>query len=446
MLAEMSLDGRVFAFTFLLAVLTGLVFGLVPAWHASRSNLTETLKEASRGAVGGLRRHRWLSTFVVAQVALCVILLVGAGLMLRNLHRLTYADPGFDPANVLSLEMELPNSRYTNEPMRLSFYRGVIERIQNLPGVETVGAVNLLPMGNNNSNWAFGIEGGPPLEKGKYNLAEYRVVSSDYFQALRIPLKQGRAFSPQDDGKGVRIMIINETLARRYFPGENPIGRRISFSDMTNALEIVGVVGDQKHFGLGAEAPPIIYQPCTQNCWNLMSLVVRAKVEPMSLAAAVRAQIWAVDKDQPITKLRPMDDVVRDSISVQRFSAVLLLGSAGAGLLLAAIGIYGVLAYVVSQRTHEIGVRLALGAQVRDILRMVVGQGLMLTGMGLGIGLIVSLALGRLMQAVLYELSGNDPWTFSAVSILLGVVAAVACCLPARRATRVDPIVALRYE
>jgi predicted permease len=444
---EIGLDARVLGFTLLLALLTGLVFGLVPAWHASKPNLAETLKEGGRGAGVGFRRHRLLSAFVVSEVALSMILLVGAGLMIRNFYRLSHADPGFDPRNVLTMEMELPDVRYAEEQKQVNFYREVIERVAALPGVESVGLVNIAPMCNNNCNNAFFIDGAAPLPKGKYNLAEYRLVNHDYLRTLRIPLKQGRAFTPQDNGQGRRVIIINETLAKRYFPNENPLGRWIKFDqESTNALEIVGIVGDEKHFGLGSDNPPVLYQPYVQDCWRLMWLAIRTRGDPLSVASAARQQVWAVDKDQPVTKVRPMTDMVGDTVSVQRFATVLLIGFAGVGLLLAAIGIYGVLAYVVSQRTHEIGVRMALGAQMRDILRLVVRQGLTLAGLGLGIGLAVSLALSRVVQSLLYQMSATDPLTFGAVLAVLAIVAFFACWLPARRATKVDPMVALRYE
>jgi putative ABC transport system permease protein len=444
---EIGLDARVLGFTLLIALLTGLIFGLVPALHASKPNLAETLKEGGRGAGVGFRRHRLLSGFVVSEVALSMVLLVGAGLMIRNFHRLSQVNPGFDPRNLLVMEMELPDARYAQGSTRVNFYREVVERVAALPGVESVGLVNIAPMCNNNCNNAFDIDGAPPLPKGRYNLAEYRVVNHDYFRALRIPVKQGRLFTPQDNGQGQQVVIINETMAKRYFPNENPLHRRLKFGyESTNTLEIVGVVGDEKHFGLGHENPPMMYQPYFQNCWNLMWLAVRTKVEPLSLAGAVRQQIWAVDKDQPVTKVRPMTDMVDDSVAVQRFATVLLIGFAGVGLLLAAVGIYGVLAYVVNQRTHEIGVRMALGAQMRDILRMVVRQGLTLVGLGLGLGLAASLALSRVVQSLLYQMSATDPLTFGVVLAVLAIVAFFACWLPARRATKVDPLVALRGE
>jgi putative ABC transport system permease protein len=278
-------------------------------------------------------------------------------------------------------------------------------------------------------------------------LAEYRLVNHDYFRTLRIPLKQGRGFSPQDDGRGPPVAVVNETFARRYFPHAKALGQRISFhGGSANACEIVGVVGDEKFFGLGRDHPPIVYHPYFQECWHQMWLLTRTASDPLNLAGPVRQQIWAVDPEQPIAKVRTMRQMVGDSLSVQRFATVLLLGFAAVGLALAALGIYGVLAYAVSQRSHEIGVRLALGAKVNDILRMVVRQGLRLAGLGLALGLGVSLALSRLLQGLLDEMSASDPATFGAVLVVLGAVALLACWLPARRASRLDPVVVLRCE
>ena len=444
--AEIGLDGRVLGYTLLITLLTGVLVGLVPAWRASNTDLGETLKEAGRSGDMGFRRHRLLGAFVVSQVALSMILLVSAGLMIKSYFRLTNVDPGFDPYNLLTLVTELPNKRYDSQSSRLAFFNEISRRVEKLPGVEALGLINILPMGEMQNNLAFEIEGAPPLPIGKYNVAEHRVANPDYFDVMRIPFKEGRAFTSQDDGDGLPVLIINESLARRFFPNKGAVGRKVKILGGDTVFEIVGIVGDEKFFGLGAEIPPIMYRPIAQNCSHLMSLAVRTNIDPMSLAPAVRQAIWSVDKDQPVTKLRPMEALVSESISVPRFAAMLLSGFAVFGLLLSAIGLYGVLAYIVSQRTHDIGVRMALGAQMRDIIRMTIMRGIALAGIGLGIGLLCSLALSRLMQGLLHEMNATDPLTLIGVALLLGSVALLACYLPARRAARVDPIVALRYN
>lgn len=442
---EIGIDGRVLLFTLGVAVLTGILFRLAPAWSATRVNLMDTLKEASRGSSGTVWRHRLLNAFVVSQLALSVVLLVGAGLLVRSFDRLTRVNPGFDASQLLTMETELSQSRYTNGPQRLQFYQAVIEAVRTLPNVESADVVNLLPINGGDTSWFFDIEGAEPLPAERGRLAEYRLVSPGYFQTMRIPLRQGRLLSTADDGQH-RVAIINEALARRYLPGSNPVGRRIRFSGNNEWIEIVGVVADVKHFGLGRETPPTLYQPFTQSCWHLMSLVVRTRGEPVRLARAVREQVWRIDASQPVTKARPMQEAVRDSVSVERFSAELLQGFAFIGLALAAIGLYGVLAYAVSQRTHEFGVRIALGAPAGQILRMVIVRGWRLAIVGLGVGMAGALTLGFTLRGLLYGVSAYDPLTFASVMIVLGVVTSGACYVPARRATRVNPMVALRCE
>ena len=442
---EISLDGRVLLFTAAVALVTGILFGLVPALQSSRTDLTHDLKEAAPGASGSRRRHRLLDTLVVAQLAFSLVLLVAAGLLVRNLVRLTEVKPGFEPAGLLTMEMELPHSRYTNETLRLAFYREALDRIRALPGVTSAEAINILPMIGTDNSWSFDIDGAPALPPGKYRLAEYRVITPGYLETMRVPLRQGRVLGFLDDGRH-RVAVINETLARRYFPGEDPLGRRIRFGKNDSPIEIVGVAGDEKAFGLASTAPAVIYQPYAQSCWNLMSLVVRTPGDPLRLAGAVREQIWSVDPDQPVTQVRRMSDWVNESIALQRFSALLLLGFALVGLILAAVGIYGLFAYAVSQRVHEIGVRMALGATLSDVLRWVLGKGLKLIAIGLGLGLIGAVAVGRLLRSQLYEMSGTDPLTFFVVLLLLAATALLACWLPARRAARINPMEALRNE
>lgn len=442
---ELSIDPPILWFALAVSLVTGLLFGLAPAWHAARTQLADSLREAGR--TGGLGRsgHRVLKTFVVSQVALSVVLLVGAGLMARNLQNLVRINPGFDPRNVLAMDLELPPARYNGEQVT-AFYREVLRRLATIPGVESAALSNILPMANNNSNWGFEIEGEPPLPKGRFNSAEYRVVNPGYFEALRVPLVRGRGFTAQDDGKGLRVVIINETLAKRFLGESNPLGRRLHVGGSKEGLEIVGVVGDEKYRGLGSSDPAVMYQPFEQNCWHAMSLAVRTQGEPTALAGTIRREVWAVDPDQPISRVRRMTDDVRNSVAIQDFATRMLLAFAGVGLFLAAMGLYGVLAYAVSQRVHEIGVRMALGANLADVLGMILRQGAWLTGVGLAVGLGLSLALSRVLQSLLYQMSALDPLTFAGVAVLLALVAGLACYLPARRAAQVDPTVALRCE
>jgi putative ABC transport system permease protein len=447
-LSDVGLDGRVLGFTLAVALLTGVLFGLVPALHATRPRLVEALKDSDRSAGPGLRRHRWLRGFVVSELALCVMLLAGAGLMVRNLHRLTRVDPGFDSHNVLTLELELSGPRYAEGPSRVRFGQEVVPRLAALPGVEAVGLVDILPMVDNNDNWPLQIDGDPPLPNGRYHFAEHRAVNEGYFRALRLPLKQGRTFSDDEEAQGRPVVIINEVMARRYFANGNPLGRRISFPlpGEGDGLEIIGVVGNERSFGLGADTTPVFYRPFTRCNRPMIGLAVRTRSDPASLASAVRQEIRAVDPHLAVMRLRTLEDAVHDSISVERFTALLLLVFAAAGLVLAGIGVYGMLAYVVTQRTREFGVRIALGASAQDILRLVLGDGLRLAGLGLGIGLSLALALSRALQSLLDQVSARDPLTFAFVSLVLAAVALLACWLPARCAARLEPMEALRCE
>jgi len=311
-----------------------------------------------------------------------------------------------------------------------------------------VGLVDILPMADNNDNWPLQIEGDPPLPNGNHLFAEHRAVNADYFRALRLPLKQGRTFSSEDEEQGRPVAIINEVMARRYFANGNPLGRRISFPlpGEGDGLEIIGVVGNERSFGLGKEIPPVFYRPFTRCNRPMIGLAVRTRHDPASLASAVRQEIRAVDPHLAVMRLRTLEAAVHDSISVERFTALLLFVFAVAGLVLAGIGVYGMLAYVVTQRTREFGVRVALGASAQDILRLVLGDGLRMAGSGLAIGLVLALALGRALQSLLHQMSARDPLTFASVSLVLTAVALLACWLPARRAAKLDPMEALRCE
>jgi putative ABC transport system permease protein len=436
----------VLLFTVGLAVVTGLLFGIVPAWHATRTNLAESLKESGRSIGGTRRHHRILGGLVVSQIGLSVVLLVAAALLVQSLFQLTRVSPGFNTVRLLTLETELSSRRYTNQTQRLQFYDQVLERVRALPNVRSADVVNLLPLTGLSSDWSFDIEGAEPLPPGRMRLAEYRVISPDYFSTMGIPVKQGRAFEPTDLGHGRKVAVVNETLVKRYLTHMNPLGRRLNFDGETNWIEVVGVVGDVKHFTLKEEARPMIYQPIAQDCWHRMSVVARTAGEPLAVARAVQEAVWQVAPDQPVARVRPMEVWLAESVSVERFSAWLLLSIASIGLLLAAIGLYGVLSYVMGQRTHEIGVRMALGAQVADVLGLVMRQGIKLAAIGLVAGFLAALAVGRAIHGLLYQMSVTDPLTYVLVLVVLALTALLACWFPARRAAKVDPMEALRYE
>jgi putative ABC transport system permease protein len=441
--AEISLDRHVLAFTLLLSAVAGVGAGLFPALHASKPNLTEGLQDAARGGAG-LRRHRWLGALVMGQTALSVVLLVITVLMIRNFNRLTKVDPGFEPRNLLAMRISLPKARYADETTQRRFFDEVLRRVKALGPVESADVANLLPMGIDERGNSFEIIG-DPLPKGRYRVAQWRVVSHDYFQTMKIPLKQGRWFKEQDQGSPP-VIIINEALARQYFGTNDPLRRQLATAGTPEPCRIVGVVANEKCFGLGALTPAVLYLPMKQHCEPAMSLVVRTRTDPTSLTHPLQEAIWAVDPAQPVSNVRVMEEFVADSISIQRFAALLLTVFAGVAVVIAAVGLYGVLAYSVSQRTHELGVRMALGAERRQILRLVQARGWKLAGCGLGIGLVAALALSFVVQSLLYEMRAQDPLTFLAATVVLALTAAAACYLPALRATHVDPMVALRHE
>jgi putative ABC transport system permease protein len=447
-LQGVGIDYRVLGFTFGVSVLTGVLFGLAPALEASRPNLNESLKEGGRGAVSGGRSHRLRSAFVVAEVALALVLLIGSGLMIRSFARLNAIDPGFDAKNLLTVKLQLPSSKYREDPQRKAFFKQLTERVQTLPGVRSVGAVSYLPISGPGAATRFDIEGRPPLPPGQDLVGDVRVVDGGYFHTMNIPLLQGRTFTERELTEETHVVMINETMARDFFPGEDPIGKRVTIhmKDENTPSEIIGVVRDAKYVGLDTPVRPMTYWPYPELVYSGMTLVVRTEDEPLALGDVVRREVLAIDKDQPIADVRTMESWVSDSVSRARFSTMLLGIFASVALLLAAVGIFGVMSYSVSERTHEIGVRMALGARTSDVLGLVVRQGMMLAILGIGIGLGAAFALTRVLSSLLYGVSATDPLTFSAISLLLALVAFLACYLPARRAAKVDPMVALRYE
>jgi putative ABC transport system permease protein len=442
---EIAIDHWALGFTLLVAALTSLIFGLIPALQSSRTDLTASLKDSGRSASEGRRSNHARSLLVMTETALALVLLVGAGLLIQSLLRLERVNPGFNPEHVLTMELSLSQVRYPRA-QRAAFVQRLVERVHALPGVSSVGASTHIPLAGGNSNWAVDIEG-RQSSPGIPNSAEYRAVTPEYFNALSIPLVKGRVFSDRDGPETPRVFVINETMARLFFPNEDPIGKRMRLGYSDDTGEIIGIVGDVKHTSLDAQVREEVYSPYYQPpFWLDITLVARTTGDPMNLAGAVRNEVRAVDKDQSITRIRTMEAVIAGSVAQPRFRT-LLLGLFGVmALLLAGIGIYGVISYAVTQRTHEIGIRIALGAQPRDMLRLVVRQGMALALAGLGIGLIGALALTRLMKDMLFVVRADDPATFALVMVLLAAVALLACYIPARRATKVDPMVALRCE
>jgi putative ABC transport system permease protein len=441
---EIGVDGRVLAFTAALSVFTGLAFGLLPALRASRPNLNEVLKDAGRGT-SGPGRGRVRAALVVAEVALALTLLAGAGLLVKSFVGLRSVNPGFDPASVLTARVDLARARYAKPEQAAAFFGELQRRVAGLPGVEAAGLVSELPLSGQPNDMYFSVAGRPPQAADEKVTADYRRVNHDYFRALRIPLLRGRGFTEQEVTGDARVAVVNETLARAFFPGEDPLGQRLVINfGKAEEYEIVGVAGDVRHRSLEGGVYQMMYVPTLRVGGT--NLVVRTSSDPLAVAAAVRGEVAAVDRDQPVSAVRTMEEVVSGSVAQQRFRTLLLAAFAGVALLLAGIGIYGVIAYSVTHRTHEIGIRMALGAGAGDILRMVIGQGMALALAGVAVGLLAAWALTRVLSSLLFGVTATDVGTFAAVSFLIAGVAFLACLLPARRATKVDPMVALRYE
>ena len=446
--SPLELDYQVLAFSLLISLAAGVLFGLAPAWQASRVDLNEALKLGGRqSALAGGNRVR--SSLVIAEVALAVVLLTGAGLLMQTLARLRGVDLGFRTENSLVMTTVLSAAKYTKDADRVAFARQVLERVRSLPGVVNAGYVSTLPLLIKGNTRGFVIEGHPPPIPGEALDANYREVSSEYLQTMGIPLRRGRYVNEQDHAEAKAVAVINETMARKFWPNEDPLGKRFKFTnDSTQTWrEVVGIVGDISQMGL--EDPPRaeLYMMLQQSRGpDPNFLVVRTAANPLGLAAAVRKEIRAVNPEQPISNIRTLDDIVEVQVSQRHLQTVLLGVFSGLALLLATIGIYGVLHCTVSQRTPEIGVRMALGARRADVLRMFVVQGIRLAAIGALAGLLAALALTRVMASLLFGVSASDPATYAVVTAVLLVVAAVASYIPARRASRVDPMVAPHYE
>ena len=443
---RISINFTVLAFTFGLSLFCGIVFGLAPALHASNPNLNVSLKEGSRQTSG--RSHRLRSSIVVFEIAVSLVLLVGAGLAVRTFFALLKTNPGFNPDNLLTLNLVLPQAKYNEEPKVAAFYNNLLQRMKSTPGVESVAAVNILPLGGSNVSDAYLVDGEPEPSADQENLARYRVCTPEYFQTMGIPLVKGRGFAEQDKAGAPSVVIVNETFARKHWPNGDALGKRIRFYgplDKSPWIEVVGVVQDVKH-ELNTPVSPDFYFPYAQDVWISMVMVVKTKADPASLANVLRQQVWAIDKDQAVFDVRTMNEVRSISVAMYSSGSVMLGIFAGLALLLASIGIYGVMAFAVSQRTQEIGIRMALGARALDVLTLVVKHGMKLALLGIAIGLVGSWALTRFMKGLLFGVEPTDLLTFSLVSLCLLVAAFIACYLPARRATKVDPLEALRYE
>ena len=443
---HLGINLPVLAFTMLLSVLSGVVFGLAPAWQLSKPDLNSALKEGSRQASSGSHRLRGL--LVVSEVALSLMLLVSAGLLIRSFLQLVKTDPGFNSESLLTMNLVLPAAKYKEEAQRAAFYSDLISRVEGLPGVESVAAVNHLPLGGSNSSTGFLIEGVPEPPPGQEFVGRYRVCTPNYFKTMGIDVLQGRAFSDQDKAGAPPVIIVNETLARKYWPDGEPVGKRMRYTGPLREnpwMQVVGVVRDVKH-DMTLPITEDFYVPHAQDAWQSMALVAKTRVEPASMAAPIRQQVWAIDKDQPVFDVHTMREVRAISLALYSFSSVMLGIFAGVALLLAAIGIYGVMSYAVTQRTQEIGIRMALGARAIDVLKLVVKNGMGLALIGVAVGLAGSFGLTRLLASLLVGVTPTDAVTFSIVSCGLLLVALLACYIPARRATKVDPMVALRYE
>jgi len=441
-LKEIGMDGQVLVFTIFVSLLTGLIFGISPSIQASKPNLNESLKDGARSSAGSGRGYR--AILVVAEIALSMVLLIGAGLLIKSFIRLQEVNPGFDSTNLMAAETTLPIVKYTQDQQMITYISGVVRGIRGIPGVKNVGTTTGLPYTNSEIHMSFMVVGQPRRE-GEPDL-RFDAVSPDFFLAMGIPLIKGRFFSEQDQLNSPKVGIINHAMVDRYFHDVDPIGQKLDLSDGKGAREIVGVVGDVKYDGLNAEAKPQVYVPSLQCPWPFVAIVIKTSVPPLGLGPEVRRRIWAVDKEEPIDELKVLGKYQYDSVSQPRFRTVLLGSFAGLALLLAAVGIFGVMAYTVSQSTREIGIRMALGAQKQDVLRLVLGQGMALTAVGILIGLFAAYLLTRFLAALLFSVSATDPVTFVLIPVLLATVALLACYLPARRAARVDPLIAIRHE
>jgi putative ABC transport system permease protein len=441
---EAGIDGAVLGFTFALSILTGLLFGIIPAFQASKP-VNDSLKEGGAAGVS-LRRQRLRSALIIAEVALSIVLLAGAGLMIKSFLLLQRVNPGFNPERLLTLETFLPPARYPNARKQAAFYQQVGQRLAAVPGVQLIGANIGLPFTGAGIGFSFEIEGRAASPRGQ-PAASYRAISPEYFRTMGVPLLKGRDFTDSDNSEAPGVAIINQSFARAFFPNEDPIGKRLDIGDGYNRMrEIVGVVGDTKANSLKEPAPAEMYVVYLQRPWQWIRYAVRTGVEPESLASAIRAAVWSVDKDVPVNDLKSMERLIAETTSEPRFYLILLSVFAAVALVLSAVGVYGVMSYAVAQRRHEIGIRMALGARTTDVLKLIVGQGMALALAGVAFGLAGAFALTRTLTNLLFTVEPTDPAVFAAIALTIIGAALLASLIPARRAVKVNPVVALRQE
>ena len=449
-LQNVGINTTVLLWTLGVTLLTSVLFGVAPALEATRLNLSDALKEGGKGSdAQGSRSRRLRGALVVGEVALALMLLAGAGLLVKSFMQLRQINTGFETENVLTMVLRLPAAKYKEDPEYVAFFRQALERVRAIPGVRSAGIVNYLPLyGGLGAATGFDVEGQPPPAPGTGPSTNVRVADSEYFKAMGIPVQRGRTFTDAEDAEPRHVILVSESFARRFFPNEDPLGKRIKvYMDENPAwTEIIGVVGDVRYDNLTAEAEPFVYYPHPELTYAFMTLVIRTAGDPAALAPAVRREIAALDADQPVADVRTMTEVMSEQVARARFNTLLLAVFAGLATLLSAIGIFGVMSYSVQLRTREIGLRMALGAQPRRVLILVLRQGLLLTLVGIGVGLAGSLALSRVMTGLLYGVTASDPLTFASIVVVLAAVSLIACYIPARRATRVDPLIALKYE
>jgi putative ABC transport system permease protein len=443
---EVSVDLRVLGFTLLMSLLTGIIFGTAPAFHGSRTDINEPLKEGGRGSTSG--RHLTKDLLVISEVALALVLLVGAGLMIRSFLNIEKVDPGLTPGGVLTAQISLPKTRYPDDIQRARFQKDLIDRLKSLPGVESASVSLIIPLTGAEEVDGFEIEGRPKARSvQEATFANFTIVSADYFKTMGIPVLAGRPFTEADTQTAPSVVVVNQAFARKFFPNEDALGKRLA-GGPNSWITLVGVVGDVRRTALDADPQPEWYRPFGQSTNDYFGVLLKAApgLDPRGLAPSLTSSVWSIDPDLPVYSVQTMDQILSVSLSRRRFNMILLGIFAVSALMLAAVGIYGIMSYGVTQRTHEIGIRMALGARAGDVLGMVVGQGMRLAIIGLAIGLAGSFALTKVMATLLFGITATDPLTFAAVPAVLGAVALLACYVPARRATRVDSMVALRHE
>jgi putative ABC transport system permease protein len=444
---RLGINLNVLFFTFAVSMLAGLVAGLAPVWHSTRTNLNEALKAGGRGDSGRGGHSRIRSTLVVAEVALSLVLLVGAGLMVRSFIAMQRADLGIKPENVLAMQISLPRDSYEDKNKRRDFYQQLLGRVGSMPGVMNAGVVSIVPFSSSNNSNTFQVVGQPPFTKGAEPYVEIRVTTAGYFDAIGTSLRGGRLFTAQDDAKAGRVILVNETFARKYLPGQQPIGQRLELGgDEKEIHEIIGVVGDVIDDDLDEQPDPTAYLPYSQNSNLTMNLIIRGTQDPTRMASGIRSEVHALDAALPVSNIKTISQMLFERASPKRLMTYILAVFALCALLLASVGIYGVMSYAVSQRTQEIGIRMALGARTADVLKLVVSNGMKLTLIGVVVGLAGAFALTRFLENLLFHVTPTDRVTFIVVATSLIVVALLASYVPARRATKVDPLVALRDE